>query len=151
MNLGDKIPWYSAGLQFECLHCGRCCAGPEQGYIWLSRPEIRLIADFLKMPAKELKQKFLRRVGFRMTIIEDPHTRDCVFLRRTNEGRGCAIYDVRPAQCRSWPFWPINLASSDAWNSTGTKCLGINKGPLHSPEQIQAKKKNEKWWRNASK
>jgi uncharacterized protein len=145
MNFGkDKSFWYSEGLQFECLQCGRCCAGPEQGYIWLSRPEIRLIAEHLKMSVKELKKQFLRRVGFRMTIVEDPHTRDCVFLRQTKEGRGCAIYRVRPAQCRSWPFWPNNLASSETWNYTGTKCPGINKGPIHSPEEIQARKKKAK-------
>ena len=152
MNFGkDKTPWYSAGLQFEWLQCGRCCAGPEMGYIWVSRPEIRLIADFLKMPVKELKQKFLRRVGFRMTIVEDPHTRDCVFLRETNQGRGCEIYDVRPAQCRNWPFWPVNLTSSDVWNSTARKCPGINRGRLHSPEQICEKLKNTKWWKSCPK
>ncbi|MGD0551772.1 MAG: YkgJ family cysteine cluster protein [Sedimentisphaerales bacterium] len=148
MNLGDsKTAWYSAGLHFECLQCGHCCAGPEQGYIWLSRPEIRRIADFLKMPVKELKQQFLRRVGLRMTIVEDPHTRDCVFLQQTKQGRGCAIYEVRPAQCRNWPFWEHNLVSPDTWNSTGQTCPGINRGELHSPEQIRDKKKNRKWWR----
>jgi uncharacterized protein len=152
MILGNsKTAWYSAGLQFECLQCGRCCAGPEMGYIWVSRPEIRLIADFLKMPVKELKQKFLRHVGFRITIVEDPHTRDCVFLRQTNQGRGCAIYDVRPAQCRNWPFWPVNLTSSDVWDSTARKCPGINRGRLYSPEQIREKLKNTKWWKSCPK
>jgi uncharacterized protein len=152
MNLGkNETLWYAAGLHFECLQCGRCCAGPEQGYIWLSRPEIRLIADFLKMPVNELKRQFLRRVGFRMTILEDPHTRDCVFLQQTSQGRGCAIYDVRPAQCRSWPFWESNLAGPDTWNSTGRGCPGINHGRLHSPEEIQVRNKNAKWWRNEKK
>ena len=151
MNLGDKIPWYSAGLQFECLHCGRCCAGPEMGYIWVSRPEIKRIADFLKMTVKELKQQVLRRVGLRMTIVENPHTRDCVFLRETNQGRGCEIYEVRPAQCRNWPFWEGNLASQETWSSTGRACPGINKGQLHSHEQILEKKENKKWWRNEKK
>ena len=81
-----------------------------------------------------------------MTIVEDPHTRDCVFL----SGRGCSIYDVRPAQCRNWPFWPANLASREIWISTGTRCPGINKGPLHSPEQIQSKKQNTKWWTDSA-
>ena len=152
MNFGkDKIPWYSAGLHFECLQCGHCCAGPEGGYIWVSRPEIRLIADFLKMPVKELKQKFMRRVGLRMTIVEDPHTLDCVFLQQTKQGRGCAIYEVRPAQCRNWPFWEHNLVSPDTWNSTGRKCPGINRGRFYSPEQIRDKKKNKKWWRRVAK
>jgi Fe-S-cluster containining protein len=149
MNLRDKVSWYSAGLHFECLQCGHCCAGPEGGYIWVTRPEIRLIADFLKMPVKELKQKSMRRVGFRLTIVEDPHTRDCVFLRETKQGRGCAIYEVRPAQCRNWPFWEWNLDSPDAWNSTARKCPGINRGRFYSPEQIRDKTENKKWWRPA--
>lgn len=152
MNFGkDKFSWYSAGLQFECLQCGRCCAGPEMGYIWVSRPEIRRIADFLKMPVKELKRQFLRHVGLRLTIVEEPHSRDCVFLQQTKQGRGCSIYEVRPAQCRNWPFWESNLASPDTWNSTGKGCPGINHGQLHSPEQIQDKKKNKKWWCNEPK
>jgi uncharacterized protein len=140
----SKYLWYSQGLQFECLQCGRCCAGPEQGYIWLSRHEVRLIADYLKISVKELKRQFLRRVGFRYSIVEVPQSRDCVFLRQTPQGRGCAIYEVRPAQCRSWPFWPGNLASSETWDYTATKCPGINKGPLYSAEEIEIKKKNKK-------
>jgi Fe-S-cluster containining protein len=148
MKLGNKFPWYSAGLHFECLQCGRCCAGPEGGYIWVSRPEIRLIADYLRIPVRELKLQFLRRVGFRMTIVEDPQTCDCVFLRRTGQGRGCAIYEIRPAQCRNWPFWESNLVSQGTWNSAANKCPGVNNGRLYSPEEIREKIKNKKWWRS---
>ena len=37
---------------------------------------------------------------------------DCVFLKEDPErGRKtCSIYPVRPLQCRTWPFWPENLA-----------------------------------------
>ncbi len=148
MNGSNKDLWYSSGLQFECLQCGRCCAGPEQGYIWVSRPEIRLIADYLKIPIKELKQKFLRHVGFRMTIVEDSHTHDCAFLRQTGHGRGCAIYEVRPAQCRNWPFWERNLDNPAAWDSAARKCPGVNKGRLYTPEEIQNRAKNNKWWKH---
>jgi Fe-S-cluster containining protein len=150
----DKSLWYAAGLHFECLQCGRCCSGPSEGYIWVSRPEIRLIADHLNIPVKELKQNFLKRVGLRRTIIEDPHTRDCVFLQQTKQGKGCLIYDVRPAQCRSWPFWPGNLIGPDSWNTAARKCPGINRGASYGPEQIEAKKnpdKNRDWWRNEKK
>lgn len=148
MNGGNnKSKWYAAGLRFECLQCGRCCSGPSEGYIWVSRPEIRLIASHLNMSANELKRKFLRRVGFRMTIVEDAHTRDCVFIQKTRRGKGCMIYAVRPRQCRSWPFWPINLAGPDTWNSTARKCPGINRGEFYSTKQIQTIKSNPKWWR----
>ena len=29
----------------------------------------------------------------------------------------CSIYRARPAQCRTWPFWPENLLSKRDWHS----------------------------------
>ena len=144
---GNKFSWYAAGLHFECFQCGRCCSGPAEGYIWVSGPEIRLIAGHLNMSAGELKKKFLKRAGLRYTIVENIHTRDCVFLRETRQGKTCAIYPVRPRQCRSWPFWSGNLASPDSWNIAGHRCPGINRGVFYSPEQIKVVKGNAKWWR----
>ncbi len=140
--------WYSAGLHFECLQCGRCCSGPAQGYIWVTKHETQLIARHLNMPVGELKSKFLKRVGLRTTIIENPHTRNCIFLR---PNKGCVIYQVRPSQCRSWPFWPGNLASPNAWNDAARKCPGINRGKLYSPEMIKAIKNSKRWWQDEKK
>jgi len=138
--------WYVGGLHFECVQCGRCCAGPGEGYIWVTSPEIKLIADFLKMTTVEVRQKFLKRLGPRTTIIEQPHTRDCIFLREANGRKGCMIYPVRPSQCRSWPFWPENLTSSNNWNKAARKCPGINQGRHYSFEEIEKIKKHKKWW-----
>jgi Fe-S-cluster containining protein len=132
-----KTLWYAAGLHFECMLCGRCCYGPSQGYIWVTRPEIKFIADFLKIEPNQLRQKYLRRVGFRTTIIEQPATKDCVFLREINGQKGCAIYPVRPSQCREQPFWLGNLANTDDWNRAVQKCSGINRGRLYSFEEIE--------------
>ena len=140
-----KRPWYVAGLHFECMQCGRCCAGPAEGYIWVTRPEIELIADFLKITTAELRRKFLRRVGLRTTIIEHHVTKDCIFLNRGLHGekRKCMIYPVRPSQCRMWPFWPSNLANPAAWNETAQKCPGINRGRHYSYEEIEKIKKTK--------
>jgi Fe-S-cluster containining protein len=148
VNNGNKNLWYSAGLHFECIGCGRCCSGPAEGYIWVTKEEIRLIAEYLKMTTGELKKKYLHRVGFRRTIIEDAITRDCIFLSRGENGKQCSIYPVRPSQCRQWPFWVSNLTSTDRWNTAGQKCPGINRGAFYSCEQIQAKRDNTRWWRN---
>ncbi len=154
----NKTLWYAGGLHFECQQCGRCCSGPNQGYIWVTRPEIKFIADFLKIELGQLRQRYLRRVGLRTTIIEQPVTKDCIFLRRidgqpaaTQPHRGekrCMIYPVRPSQCRAWPFWPDNLANTDAWNRATQKCGGINRGRLYSFEEIEKIKKSKKWWTN---
>lgn len=143
-----KIPWYVGGLHFECQQCGRCCSGPSQGYIWVTRPEIKFIADFLKVKPEHVRQKYLRRVGLRTTVIEQPNTKDCVFLRKNNDQKRCTIYPVRPSQCRTWPFWPDNLANTDEWNRAAQRCSGINHGRFYSFEEIEKIKKSKKWWQN---
>jgi Fe-S-cluster containining protein len=148
MSESKKIPWYAAGLHFECLCCGRCCSGPGAGYIWVTRPEIELIAELLKIPIGQLRREYLRRVGLRTTIIEQPVTRDCMFLQQIDGQRKCAIYSVRPNQCRTWPFWPDNLRTPDAWNEAARKCPGINRGRLYTFEEIQRIKSQKKWWLN---
>ena len=141
-----KIPWYVGGLHFECLQCGRCCSGPGEGYIWATKPEIEFIADFLKISTGELRQKYLRRVSLRTTIIEHRSTKDCIFLQITEGQRRCIIYPVRPSQCRTWPFWTANLASPDDWNMAGLRCPGINRGKLYTFEEIEEIRKRKKWW-----
>lgn len=149
-SLKKKRPWYVGGLHFECMQCGRCCAGPSEGYIWVTKAEIQLIADFLKMTVAQLRQKYLKRAGLQTTIIEQHTTRDCIFLQNSAGQKSCMIYPVRPNQCRIWPFWPSNLKSSDTWNETAKKCPGINRGRFYSYEQIQ-KIKKQKWWQNAER
>jgi Fe-S-cluster containining protein len=144
-----KTPWYIAGLHFECQECGGCCSGPGEGYIWVTKPEIQLIADFLKITVDNFRKEYLKRVGLRTTIIEHSYTKDCIFLRKIDGQKKCVIYSVRPSQCRSWPFWSDNLSSPGAWNETAQKCPGINRGRLYSYEEIQEIKRNKKWWQES--
>jgi len=148
MLKSKKLPWYAGGLHFECMQCGRCCSGPGAGYIWVTRLEIELISDFLKIPIGQLRGNYLKRVGFRTTIIEQPVTRDCAFLQEVNGERRCTIYAVRPSQCRLWPFWPDNLANSNGWCKAAQRCPGINHGRFYSFDEIQIIKKNKKWWQD---
>ena len=141
-----KNIWYIGGLHFECMECGACCAGPSEGYIWVTRSEIQIIADFLKISTGQLRQKFMKRVGLRITIIEHPTTKDCMFLQESVSQKTCTIYPIRPSQCRSWPFWSSNLASPDSWNKVAQKCPGINRGKLYSFEEIEKIKSEKKWW-----
>lgn len=142
-----KTKWYAAGLCFECQQCGGCCSGPGEGYIWVTRREIEFIADFLKMSIHELRRRYLRRVGLRTSIIEHRQTRDCIFLHLAGDGqKKCMIYEVRPSQCRNWPFWPENLKGPNAWNEAGQKCPGINRGDCRTLEEIERIKQNRQWW-----
>ena len=145
----NKTPWYVSGLHFECMECGRCCSGPAEGYIWVTNTEIKLIAEFLKISTESLRKNFLKRVGLRNTIIENLITKDCIFLQKSNNKTQCTIYPVRPGQCRTWPFWPGNLTNPEAWNRAAQKCPGINRGRLHSFEEIERIRKAKKWWLQA--
>jgi hypothetical protein len=141
----NKNLWYRDGLHFECVGCGNCCAGPDSGYIWATADEVRLIADFLKMPADELRKKYLKRVGLRITIIEQPKTKDCIFLQKIGDRKQCVIYPVRPNQCRTWPFWTSNLATPDDWNYAVMRCPGMNRGKFYDAEEIEKLRKQTKW------
>ena len=136
-----KPPWYAAGLAFECTGCGQCCAGPAEGYVWITPAEIRTAAAHLDMDEQQFRDQYVRKVGRRFSLNEMPKTRDCVFLEETETGRGCSIYSVRPSQCRTWPFWPINLTDPDSWSLAGLGCPGINRGATHDCDEIERKRK----------
>jgi Fe-S-cluster containining protein len=88
-----------------CKLCeSKCCVG-ESGYIWVNREEILAFADFLNIKAEEFILKYLRKINFRYTLKEIKHKSGfaCVFF--DSEKRGCGVYDIRPSQCRSFPFW----------------------------------------------
>ncbi|MCP4710385.1 MAG: YkgJ family cysteine cluster protein [Planctomycetes bacterium] len=139
MKKPSKKTWYQSGLAFNCRQCGNCCAGPDEGYVWISKEEIVKLADFLKLTPEKLKKKHLRRVGLRYSLIEKKTSKDCIFLTRNpNQSINCDVYPVRPLQCRTWPFWNENLRSNSTWNHAAQKCPGIDNGLWYDLPKIIA-------------
>ncbi len=137
---GDDAKWYSSGLAFECQGCGGCCAGPEEGYVWVTEDDVQAIAAHLRISVREMMVKYVRLVGKRMSLREDPGSKDCLFLKAGRDGqRKCSIYSCRPTQCLTWPFWPSNLRRQDDWSIAATRCVGINRGNLHNLDQIETR------------
>jgi hypothetical protein len=122
--------WYSEGLRFECLRCGVCCRG-EPGYIWVSVEEIKKIANYLDLSLDVFGKRYLRKVYSRYSLRERANG-DCVMY---NEG--CRIYPVRPCQCVTFPFWPMNLQKPSDWKKIIQLCPDVDNGPLHSQKEIQ--------------
>jgi len=134
-----KQPWYIGGLAFECQGCGQCCAGPEEGYVWVTDEEVAKIAKFLGLDEQIMRDAYVRRVGRRFSLRERMPSRDCVFLGRDEQGRRiCEIYPVRPTQCRTWPYWPGNLRCPEDWCRAARRCPGINLGRLYDFNEIEA-------------
>ena len=133
-----KRKWYAAGLAFECQQSGNCCSG-EPGHVWVTKSEIRAIAKLLGRSDGWLGPDLLRRVGFRYSLTERPDG-DCVFLERNGSSTSCSIHQVKPNQCRTWPFWSSNLRSPERWNAAARMCPGMNRGPVHSFVQIETQR-----------
>ncbi|MFP4105768.1 MAG: YkgJ family cysteine cluster protein [Phycisphaerae bacterium] len=133
-----QAPWYVAGLAFECTGCGNCCAGPEEGYVWVKDADIAAIARVLGISNQEMRDQYVRKVGRRYSLVEKPN-RDCIFLQADPDTgtRGCKVYGARPTQCRTWPFWPSNLASADDWCEAAMRCPGINRGERFEFDHIE--------------
>ncbi len=49
---------------------------------------------------------------------------------------GCSIYEVRPVQCRAYPFWRYILKDRRHWKEHAKQCPGMNRGRYYSPEEI---------------
>jgi len=129
------------GLRFECTMCGACCSGPE-GYVLINGEESRSLAAHLGVPLAEFHDRYIRDTEEGPSLVERPGPDgglDCVFLDRESvPGKAvCGVYEHRPAQCRTWPFWRSNLATPQAWRRAAKVCPGMNRGALVAPEDIR--------------
>ncbi len=125
-------PWYQDGLAFECTRCGKCCTG-EPGYVWVNDEELAAIAQLRGEDLAEVRARYTKNGGRRGLSLREKANGDCVFYERD---QGCVIYEVRPRQCRTWPFWASNVKTPKDWEHTCAVCPGAGQGPLISVEEI---------------
>lgn len=123
--------WYQDGLRFRCTRCGNCCTG-QPGCVWVNDEEIAAIADHRGESLPVTMGLYTRPVDGKRSLREKANG-DCIFFDRAE---GCTIYQVRPRQCRTWPFWDSNLRSPEAWQHTCEICPGSGTGDLISAEEI---------------
>ncbi|REJ69047.1 MAG: YkgJ family cysteine cluster protein [Planctomycetota bacterium] len=126
-------PWYHAGLRFQCTGCGDCCTGAP-GYVWVNKAEIEALAERLEMPVDQFREQYARKIGIRYSLVEYANG-DCVFF--DSRTRRCTVYEDRPRQCRTWPFWDSNIRSPESWRQTCEVCPGSGTGELVSLEEIE--------------
>lgn len=101
-----KQEGYSYGFdQGACATCkARCCTG-ESGFIHVNTKEIEDISLFLSIDKQTFIDTYLFKNGYRYSIKERKYqdSYECAFYDRNSNG--CTIYEVRPTQCRTFPFW----------------------------------------------
>ena len=124
--------WYAQGLRFQCTECGDCCTG-KGGYIWVSPPEIARLAEGLSLALNLFKSQYTSRIFGRYALKNHPESEVCIFLKNQHY----QVYEHRPNQRRSYPWWPRLLSSPQQWEQEARACEGINdEAPLISLETI---------------
>ncbi len=129
-----RKPFYSEGLKFECQGSGKCCTSHgEFGFVYFTLADRKRMAKHLKLTTAEFTKKYCDKHGPVFHLKEDPKNTDCMFLKN----RQCSVYEGRPTQCRTWPFWP-EVMSPKAWKTeVKSFCPGVGKGRVWSAEEIK--------------
>lgn len=130
----------SAGLRFSCTMCGNCCSGPA-GYVIVSDEEAAALAKRLNISVQKFITDYthVTSEGRSLNEKKSPAGLDCIFLDRTTvPGKAiCGVYEDRPIQCRTWPFWPSVIKSERTWEQAKRTCPGMDQGKLHSVQKIR--------------
>lgn len=126
-------PWYREGLRFGCTNCSDCCRSHgEYVNVYLSVTDVTRLAGTLKLERKVFLHQYTDRVEDGIWKLKWPEDA-CVFLGE----KGCTVYDGRPEQCRTWPFWPENLRR-DVWEKEiAPFCPGVGEGRLYTLGEIR--------------
>lgn len=131
----ETAPWFKEGLKFQCTGCGKCCTG-EDGYVFLNEEDLERLASFHSLSLSDFSRRFCRFVEGKLALLDLPRSGgDCVFLKENK----CSVYEARPTQCRTFPWWIHNLRSREDWEEAGARCEGIDReeAPVIPREDIE--------------
>ena len=124
----------ASSLRFECTQCGECCKfRGEYAYVYVNRDEIRALADHLQLPVTTFRERYTFRDENGWTQLKTIDV-GCVFL---GTGGRCSVYEARPTQCRTFPFWR-DFVRDGAWtDEVRSLCEGIGRGRLYTIEEAE--------------
>jgi len=124
---------YRDGIRFSCQCSGKCCRF-RGGYdkVYVSLEERRILARMLGVSTSSFTRRYcVPAEGGRSLRARDG---GCVFL---DKGL-CSVYEARPLQCRTWPFWPENMTRR-TWREVSDFCPGVGQGPLIPAATIRSR------------
>tara|TARA_B100001029_G_C15047311_1_gene448091 strand:- start:116 stop:574 length:459 start_codon:yes stop_codon:yes gene_type:complete len=126
---------YKKGIRFECQGSGNCCVSRgSYGFVYLSDIDLNRFSKYFKISIKKFKEKYCQITdGFIHLSEKYELNGNCIFLK----DRKCSVYNSRPTQCRTWPFWNENM-NAKVWNEDiAINCPGIGKGKLIKSKTIE--------------
>ena len=116
-------PWWMKGVPFSCqADCGKCCDEPG-GIVYLRPEDAKILSKHHQLEMDEWLERDCRQtIDGRFVLKSDPITDICIYL---SADKKCTVYESRPVQCKSYPFWPENLRSERSWKRTIEECTGL--------------------------
>lgn len=119
-----RAPWWMDGVRFSCqANCGKCCDEPG-GIVYLSPDDAQRLANHAGLSVETWLERDTRQTyDGRYVLKSREHDGICIHL---NEHKQCNVYEVRPQQCRAFPWWGENLATASAWKKVKASCPGID-------------------------
>ena len=130
----DDIINYKKGIRFECQGSGNCCVSRNSyGFVYVSGIDLKRFSKYFKISLKKFKEKYCQITDGFIHLAEKPELYgNCIFLR----DKKCSVYNSRPSQCRTWPFWNDNMKAKVWNNDIAVNCPGIGKGEIIKKKEI---------------
>lgn len=100
--------------------------------MFLDRADAGRLASATRLSPRAFLRRYTEKGpdGARVLRWPDDH---CVFLGE----KGCEVYADRPAQCRTWPFWPETLRKGVWEKEVVPFCPGAGEGRLYSIGELR--------------
>lgn len=119
---------------FSCTQCGACCYNfvddnGNRSAVYLTEKDLYLLNTQLKMNPEDLASAYLDvKNDFIILKHKTIGTISCCIFLESN--KKCQIYDVRPEQCRTYPYWGPQFrgdkTQEEFWrHEAKTRCPGI--------------------------
>lgn len=132
MDKEKRKSFYKDGIKFECQGSGKCCTTRgKYEYVYMSFKDRKRLAAYLGISAEAFIAKYAKKTDGYYHIKNT--AKDCLFYRKSR----CTVYDARPWQCRTWPFWTENMTRTVWEQEVASYCPGVGKGRLYSAEEIE--------------
>ena len=110
----------SAPFYFACQRSGNCCR-VGHGRVWIEEQHLPIYAELIGATEQGFVARNVVQVGARLSLQERADGR-CVLLDGNNQ---CTVYEHRPEQCRTFPYWPELLTNPQALERAARYCPGI--------------------------
>lgn len=102
--------------------------------IYLRPEEPARLGAWLGLTEAQFRKRFVTTTAAGAEVIEVKEVGiGCPLL----EGDLCSVDEVKPGQCRAYPFWSELVGDRHAWRREKRDCEGIGRGPVWPRDEIE--------------